>query len=232
MIDLYALTSPNVQKVFLALEELELPYNVKPVDVWKSEQHRAEFARLNPNRKIPVIVDHDGPGGTPYTVFESGAILMYLADKTGRLMPAEPRARFEVLQWMMVQMSTVGPMFGQLVHFRRFAPAGNDYSLSRYRTEAHRLYDLYDARLAEREFVGGPEYTIADIAVWPWLRNHELLGISLKERPHVTRWIEAIAARPAAKRTLAKIATITSARDSASEDDKDRFFGRGKYARA
>src|ERR1700756_855969 len=125
MIDFYGLTSPNVQKIFIMLEECGLPYNFKPVDVWASAQHSAEFAKLNPNRKIPVIVDTEGPGGKSYTVFESGAILMYLAEKTGKLVPKEKRAYFDMMQWLMVQVASVGPMFGQNVHFRRFAPPGD-----------------------------------------------------------------------------------------------------------
>src|SRR5205807_8405723 len=138
----------------------------------------------------PVIVDHDGPGGRPYVVFESGAILMYLADKTGKLMPKDAVARYDVLQWLMIQLTTVGPMFGQAVHFRRFAPAGNDYALSRYRTEVSRLYDLYDQRLASRQYVGGEAYTLADIAVFPWLRNHALMDIGIAAWPNVGRFIE------------------------------------------
>src|SRR5712691_490845 len=128
----------------------------------------------------------------------------------------------------MIQLTTMGPMFGQLVHFRRFAPAGNDYSLSRYRTEVHRLYDLFDQRLATHPYVGGADYTIADIAAFPWLRNHALLDIDIAGRPNVRRFIETVSARPAVKQALAKVATITSARDSATDDAKDRFFGRGK----
>ncbi len=232
MIDLYALTSPNVQKIFLMLEELELPYNTIPVDVWKGEQFSPEFTRLNPNRKIPVIVDHEGPGGKPATVFESGAILIYLAEKTSRLLPADPVARLDVLQWLMIQVASLGPMCGQLVHFTRYAPPGQDYSVGRYRTEVNRLFDLYDARLRERAYVGGDDYTIADVAAFPWLRHVEMLGIDLAKRPQIKRWIDTVASRPAAKRALAKVAAITSARDSASDDNKDRLFGRGKYARA
>ena len=232
MIDLYALTSPNVVKIFIALEELGLPYDVKLVDVWKGEQFSPEFIKLNPNRKIPVIVDHEGPGGKPYTVFESGAILLYLAEKTGKLVPKDKAAYFEMMQWLMVQLTTMGPMFGQRVHFRRFATAGNDYSVSRYGTEVHRLYDLFEQRLASHPYVGGAEYTIADIATFPWLRNHALLDIDVSNRPNVTRYVEKIAARPAVKEALAKVGNITSARDTATDDAKDRFFQRGKYARA
>jgi GST-like protein len=233
MIDLYALTSPNVVKIFIALEELALPYNIIPVDVWKSEQHKPEFAKLNPNKKIPVIVDHEGPGGKPYTVFESGAILLYLADKGGKLVPKDKRAYFDMMQWLMVQVASVGPMFGQNVHFRRFAPPGDHkYSASRYFTEANRLYDLYEQRLGDHEYVAGHEYTLADIAAFPWLRNHELLGIAMEKRPKVAAWVAKIAARPAVKQAMAKVGTITSVRDTAADEDKDRFFGRGKYAHA
>jgi GST-like protein len=232
MIDFYTLTSPNTVKIFIALEEFALPYKVIPIDVWKGDQFSAEFTRLNPNRKIPVIVDHDGPGGKPYTVFESGAILMYLADKTGKFAPKDKAAYFEMMQWMMVQLTTMGPMFGQLVHFRRFAPAGNDYSLVRYRTEVNRLYSLFEQRLSSHAYVGGDEYSIADMASFPWLRNTALLEVDLADRPHVKRYIDTVSARPAVKQALAKVATVTSIRDTASDDDKDRFFQRGKYAYA
>jgi len=232
MIDLYALTSPNIQKVFIALEELELPYNTILTDTWKGEHFTPEFAKLNPNQKIPVIVDHDGPGGKRHVVFESGAILIYLADKTGKLIPADPAKRSDVMQWLMLQMSAIGPYCGQVVHFSRFAPPGNDYSLSRYKTEVNRLYDVYDRQLRANPFVAGDEYSIADIAALPWLRNPGLLGIDIDKRPNVKRWVEMLDARPAVKATLARIATITSARDTASDDMRDRVFGRGKYARA
>ena len=231
MIDLYALTSPNVVKIFIALEELALSYKVITVDVWKGEQFSAEFTKLNPNRKIPVIVDHEGPGGKPITIFESGAILLYLADKTGKLVPKDKAAYFEMMQWLMIQLTTMGPMFGQRVHFRRFAPAGNDYSLSRYGTEAHRLYELFEQRLAQQPYVGGAEYSIADVASFPWLRNHVLLDVDVADCPNVKRYIEKIGERPAVKQALAKVGAITSARDTATDDAKDRFFQRGKYAR-
>src|ERR1700739_4122891 len=149
MIDFYVLTSPNVQKIYIALEELELSYREHLVDVWKGEQFSPDFVRLNPNSKIPVIVDQDGPGGPPYTIFESGAILLYLADKTKRLIPAGTRERFDVIQWLMIQLTGIGPAFGNMTHFSRFAPAGNDYSVSRFRTEMLRLYDVLEKRLGE-----------------------------------------------------------------------------------
>ena len=231
MIDFYALTSPNVQKIFIALEELGLSYQTKLVDVWKNENFSDEFTRLNPNRKIPIIVDHEGPGGKPYTVIESGAILMYLAEKTGKLMPADTAQRFDVIQWLMLQMSTLGPMSGQNIHFSRFNPVGNDYAVSRYRTEVNRLFDLYEQRLSERPYIAANDYTIADIATYPWLRNHEFQGISLASRPHIAAWLEKISARPAVKKAMEIVGGIKSARDTASDDAKDRLWGRGKYAR-
>ena len=226
MIDLYALTSPNVQKIFIALEELELPYKIIPVDVWKGENFKPEFVKLNPNAKIPVIVDHDGPGGRPYTCFESGAILLYLADKTGKLLPTDKARRFDVIQWLMVQMSSIGPMSGQLVHFKRFAPQGNDYSLSRYQTELRRLYDVLETRLGMAAYLGGDEYSVADIATFPWTRAHDALGVKWDDHPNCARWFGAIAERPAVKRALAKVDAIPSARETATPEDKDRFFGR------
>ena len=232
MIDLYALTSPNVQKIFIMLEECELPYNTKLVDVWKAEQFTPEFTKLNPLQKVPAIVDHDGPSGKPYTLIESGAILMYLAEKTGKFIPHDPVKRYDVIQWLMVQMANLGPMAGQAVHFSRFAGPGQDYAISRYRTMLNKLYTVYDERLSKQAYVIGDDYTIADIAAFPWLRNFELLNIDMNKYPHVKAWIDKIAARDAVKRAYIKIGAIKSARDNATDDDKDRYFGRGKYARA
>ena len=232
MIDLYALTSPNVQKIFIMLEECGLPYKQINVDVWAGEQFKPEFLKVNPNAKVPAIVDHDGPGGKPYTVFESGAILLYLAEKTGRLLPAERRARFEVIQWMMVQLTGIGPAFGQTVHFKMMAPPGNDYALSRYSTEMKRLYELLEKRLGEVPYIGGMDYSIADIATFPWTRTHDNFGVKWEDNPNLARWFNKIAERPAVKKALDVVSKITSTRDTASDDNKDRLFGRGKYARA
>lgn len=233
MIDFYALTSPNVLKVFIALEELQLAYRPIYVDVWNGDQFAPEFGKINLNRKIPVIVDHDGPGGKPYTVIESGAILMYLAQKTGKLLPADTAKRFDVLQWLMVQMSSIGPISGQAVHFSKFAPGGNDYALSRYRTELNRLWDVHNERLAQHPFIGGDEYSIADIALLPWLRNHEFLGMPLAKWPHIAKYIETLSMRPAVKKVYGEILpSIKSSRDTATDDQKDRVFGRGQYATA
>src|ERR1051326_289381 len=149
MIDLYALTSPNVQKIYLMLEETKLPYKEHFVDVWKGEQYNAVFIKINPNSKIPAIVDHDGPGGKPYTVFESGAILLYLAEKTGKFLPKDTARRYDVIQWLMIQLTGVGPMFGQWTHFKLFAGGGNEYAMTRYQTEVKRLFEVLEKRLGQ-----------------------------------------------------------------------------------
>ncbi len=236
MITLYGMGSPNVVKVYIALEELDLPYVVRPVDVFSGQQFDAEFLRLNPLAKVPVITDPTGPGGKPITVFESGAILLYLVEKTGRLLPADPAARCEAIQWMMVQMTNIGPMSGQLVHFKRFASSGNEYRLSRYFTQVQRLFEAYDQRLAARPWVGGDDYSIADVAAFPWLRNGEmLLGDTHRKFSNVLRWVETIAARPAVQRALAAVDKVrgeTTPYDKAKPENLDRLFGRGAYAAA
>jgi len=231
MIDLYALSSPNVQKIYIMLEETRLPYREIFVDVWKGDQFKPQFLEINPNNKIPAIVDHDGPAGQAMTVFESGAILLYLAEKTGSFLPADVSRRYEVIQWLMIQLTGVGPMFGQLTHFKMFAPPGNyPYALARYQTEARRLYGVLEKRLATSAYLGGADYSIADMATFPWTRNHDLHGASWDDHPNLARWFNAVADRPAVKTTLAKVAAIKTSRDTASDDDKDRFFGRGRYA--
>src|SRR5262245_60109463 len=232
MIDFYALTSPNVQKIFIMLEECGLPYNIKSVDVWAGEQFTPEFALINPLLKVPAIVDNDGPGGKPYTVIESGAILIYLAEKTGKFISHEPVARYETLQWVILQVANVGPMAGQHVHFSKFAGAGNDYSAGRYRTQVLKLFDVYEQRLSARPYLAGNEYTIADIAAWPWLRNFELLAIDPAKYPKIKSWADKIASHDAVKRALAQVGTLKSIRDKASDEQKERFFRRGKSARA
>jgi GSH-dependent disulfide-bond oxidoreductase len=237
MITLYAMGSPNVVKIYLALEELELPYKVIPLDAMAGAQFQPAFLRLNPNAKVPVIVDDDGPDGRPYTVFESGAILLYLADKTGRLLAREVTARYETIQWLMVQISSVGPMFGQYVHFSRFSPPSNDYAVSRYRTQVRRLLDVLEGRLGEAEWLSGKDYGIADIATFPWARTiGRLLGASAEgDFPRLIEWVTRIDARPAAKRALAaaeEIRSRTTQPDKAAPAVLDRVFGRGAYARA
>lgn len=234
MITLYGMGSPNVVKVLLALEELDLPYEMKPVDVFAGEQFAAEFTRLNPQAKVPVIVDPAGPGGAPITLFESAAILIYLAEKAGKLIPADARARYAMLQWLMVQVAGVGPMSGQLVHFLRFAPDGNAYAKSRYLTQVHRVYEAIEARLNEAAFLAGAEYSIADIATFPWLRLAGMLLGEAKDRyPKIAGWVETIAARPAVIRALAAADAVrakTTALDKAAPDMIDKVMGRGRHA--
>ncbi len=237
MITLYGMGSPNVVKVYIALEELGLKFTVAPVDVFTGKQFDAEFLALNPNAKVPVVVDSDGPGGKPYTCFESGAILLYLAEKTGKLLPADTAAKYDAIQWLMTQMSTVGPMFGQMVHFIRFAPAGNDYSKSRYITQATRVTEVIDRRLATNAYLAGSEYSVADIATHPWLRNIPMLmgPEAMAKFPNVARWVAEIDARPAVQAALAKVAevrNVTTQFDKAEAEAMDKMFGRGAYAAA
>ena len=235
MIDLYAMGSPNVVKIYIALEEMGLPYTVHPVDVFGEEQFKPEFLKLNPNAKVPVITDHDGPSGKSYTLFESGAILLYLAEKTGQFLPKDPVARFDAIQWMMVQMTLIGPMFGQYVHFMRFAPKGNDYALDRYRTQVRRVLATLEQRLGVVPFLGGQSYSIADIATFPWARGvGTFLGKPAEaEYPKLMAWVATINSRPAVTRALAAVDGVrakTTAFDRAGEGAKDRLFGRGRYA--
>jgi GST-like protein len=237
MIELYGMGSPNVVKIYIALEELELPYTVHPVDVFTGKQFDPAFLKLNPMAKVPVITDSDGPGGKSCTLFESGAILLYLAEKTGRLLPRDMAAKYAAIEWMMVQMTTLGPMFGQHVHFMRFAPSGNDYAQSRYTTQVHRVLEVMDARLAELPWLGGAEYSIADIASYPWARNiPALLGAPAAETyPNVMRWVGVINERPAVKRAIAAVDDVrarTTQFDKAQPEMLDKVFGRGHFAAA
>jgi GST-like protein len=234
MIDLYALTSPNVQKIYIMLEETKLPYKEHFVDVWKGEQYAPDFIKVNPNSKIPAIVDHEGPGGKPYSVVESGAILMYLAEKSGKFLPKDMAKKYDALQWLFFQTSGIGPNFGQFTHFKLFAPKEKDhsYSMARHTTEVKRLYEVMEKRLAKSAYLGGDEYSIADIATFPWTRNHDTQGVKWEDNPNLARWFKAIDERPAVKAALAKVAVIKSNRETANDDQKDRFFNRGKYARA
>jgi GST-like protein len=237
MIKLYGMGSPNVVKVYIALEEMGLTYDVSPVDVFTGKQFDADFLKLNPNAKVPVIVDGDGPGGKSYTCFESGAILLYLAEKTGKFLSKDMAIKYDEIQWLMTQMSTVGPMFGQFVHFLRFAPAGNDYSKSRYMTQALRVSEVVEQRLSHHAYLGGAHYSVADMATYPWSRNlPAFLGDTAKAKfPHTMAWVEKINERPAVKAALAKVDAVraaTTAFDKAKAEDLDRVFGRGKFAAA
>jgi GST-like protein len=202
MIDLYTWTTPNGRKVSIMLEEVGLPYEVHPVNLKKGEQFRPEYLAINPNNKIPAIVDRDGPGNRPFTLFESGAILMYLAEKTGMLMPKEIGPRYEVVEWLMFQMGGVGPMFGQAHQFLRNSPENETYGRERFKKEVARLYGVMNKRLGESEFFAG-DYSIADIATFPWVSRYEMHRTRLEDFPDVKRWYDAIGARPAVKRGMA-----------------------------
>jgi GSH-dependent disulfide-bond oxidoreductase len=201
MIKLYGWGTPNGRKISIALEELSLPYEVHRVDIMKGEQFTEEFLAINPNNKIPVIIDDDGPEGSPLTLFESGAILVYLANKTGKLMPSGGRDYYRTLQWLMFQMGGVGPMFGQMHHFKRYATE-QTYSLDRYRNEVHRLYKVLDGQLEKRKFIAGDDYTIADIATYPWIARFELHDLEWSSVPNVHRWYDLVGARAAVKRGM------------------------------
>ena len=201
MIDLYTWSTPNGRKVSIMLEELALPYRAHAIDIGKGDQFTAEFVAINPNSKIPAIVDSEGPDGKPYALFESGAILLYLADKTGRFLPAAKAARFEAIQWLMFQMGGVGPMFGQVHHFVRAAPEPVPYAIERYTKETRRLYAVLDKHLARREWLG-TEYSVADMATYPWVARHEWHKVDLADFPHVKRWYDTIGARPAVQKGM------------------------------
>lgn len=229
MIDLYTWPTPNGHKVHIMLEETGLEYTVHPIDISAGDQFDPEFLKISPNNKMPAIVDLDGPGGKPYSLFESGAILMYLAEKTGSFMPSEIRARYTVIQWLMFQMGGIGPLLGQAHHFRAYAPEKIPYAIDRYTNEANRLYNVLDVRLREHEFLAG-EYSIADIATFPWLRSHERQGVDLDEYPNVKRWFDVIAERPAVKRGVEVLADRRRA-GPISDEEREIMFGAKQYQR-
>jgi GSH-dependent disulfide-bond oxidoreductase len=203
MIDLYSWATPNGHKVHLMLEECGLPYAVHGVDIGAGEQFTPEFLAISPNNRIPAIVDHDGPDGKPLSLMESGAILLYLAGKTGRFMPKSVKGKYECMQWLMWQMGGLGPMLGQAHHFRNYAPEKIEYAINRYSNETKRLYGVLDKQLGKTgAYLTGKDYTIADMACWPWTRSHANHGIDLADYPNVKRWFDAIEARPAAKRAV------------------------------
>ncbi|MFM2045789.1 MAG: hypothetical protein RLY86_4365 [Pseudomonadota bacterium] len=206
-IQFHAWPTPNGHKISIALEEMGLPYQVHAVDIGAGDQFKPDFLKIAPNNRMPAIVDPDGPGGKPYSLFESGAILIYLAEKTGQFRPQDPTVWYTHLQWLMWQMGGVGPMFGQAGHFMLYAPEKVPYGIKRYGDEAKRLMGVADRRLAEAAFLGGADYGIADMATFPWLRLHERYGIVTAEFPNVKRWLDVIEARPAVQRGLTLLKT-------------------------
>ncbi|MFQ6017788.1 MAG: glutathione S-transferase N-terminal domain-containing protein [Kiloniellaceae bacterium] len=230
MIDLYTWPTPNGHKIHIMLEETGLPYKVHPIDIGAGDQFAAEFLKISPNNKMPALVDPEGPNGAPISLFESGAILIYLAEKTGKFLPEEPQERYATLQWLMFQMGNIGPMLGQAHHFRVYAPAKMDYAYDRYTNEANRLYGVMDRRLGESPYLAGADYTIADIATFPWLRSPERQGVDMAGYPRVKRWFDGIAARPAVQRGLQVLADRRR-KGPISEAAREVLFGATQYRR-
>lgn len=228
MIDFYTWSTPNGIKVSIMLEEIGLPYKIIPVDIGAGDQFKPEFLKISPNNRIPALVDHDVPDGKPYSLFESGAILMYLAEKTGKLMPSDTAGRYGVIQWLMFQMGNVGPMLGQNHHFRGYAPEQIPYAIDRYTNEAGRLYCVLDKRLGETAYLAGADYSIADIATFPWLRPHKRQGQDLDDFPNVKRWFEEIGARPAVERG---IEVLKGLRRDFDDKAHEILFGKTQYER-
>ena len=229
MIEVYSWPTPNGHKVHVMLEECGLPYRAIPVNIGTGAQFAPDFLAISPNNKVPAITDPDGPDGQPISLFESGAILLYLAGKTGRFLPTGTRQRYEVLQWLMFQMGGLGPMLGQAHHFRIYAPEKLPYAVERYTNEAKRLYGVLDRRLAKSRYVGGTEYSIADIAVFPWLRSWKNQGIDWVDYPQLKGWFDEVAARPAVQRGVAVLADLRKP----LTDDQSRsiLFGNQQYQR-
>ena len=228
MIDIFTWATPNGHKIHIMLEECGLLYTVHAVDIGSGDQFEPEFLAISPNNKIPALTDSDGPDGKPIALFESGAILLYLAGKTGKFLPVDVRGKYNVLQWLMFQMGGVGPMFGQAHHFRNYAPEKLEYAIKRYTREANRLYAVMDKHLGKVAYFAG-EYSVADIAIFPWTRSYANQGVDLVEYPNVKRWFDAISARPAVQRGVRVLAD----RRRAITGDKEReiLFGDKQYER-
>ena len=227
MIDLYTWPTPNGHKIHIMLEECKLPYRVHPVNIGTGDQFQPEFLKISPNNKIPALVDSEGPDGKPISIFESGAMLVYLAAKTGKFMPRSDRAKYEVLQWLMFQMGGVGPMLGQAHHFRIYAPEKIEYGIQRYTNEAKRLYGVMDKRLQTSPWIGGKSYSIADMAIFPWLRSWQNQGIDWADYPHLKAWFDTIAARPAVQKA---VQVLADARKPLVDDKaRQNLFGASQY---
>jgi len=226
MIDVYTWGTPNGHKVHIALEELGLPYRIHTVDIGRGEQFEPAFLKISPNNRIPAIVDNEGPGGQPLSLFESGAILLYLAEKTGKLLSKDPATRYTTIQWLMWQMGGLGPMLGQAHHFRLYAPEQIPYGIERYSNESKRLYRVMDKRLGESRFLGGEDYSIADIAAWPWTRSPDRQGVDRDELPNFKRWFDEISQRPAVKRG---VEVLNAPRPAFDDKAKDILFGATQF---
>jgi GST-like protein len=210
------------------MEETGTPYRVIPIDIGKGEQFQPHFLKISPNNKMPAMVDPDGPGGKPFALAESGAMLFYLASKTGKFLPKDLRKRWQVMQWTMFQMGHIGPMLGQAHHFLGYAPEKIEYAMNRYQNEANRLYGVLERRLKESEWVACDEYTIADMAIMPWLRAPERQGVDIEQYPQVKRWRDRIAERPAVKKALQVLADRR--RTQMTDQQRENLFGAAQYA--
>jgi len=229
MIELYSWPTPNGHKVHIMLEETGLPYEVHAVDIGAGAQFDKAFLAISPNNRIPAIVDTESADGKPLSVFESGAILLYLAEKTGKFLAKDQRGRYEVMQWLMFQMGGIGPMLGQVHHFRAYAPEPIPYAIDRYTKEAGRLYGVVDRRLADRPFIAGG-YSIADMAIFPWLRSWERQGVNIADYPNLKRWFDTIAGRPAVERGV-QVLSDRSRSGPMDEKQKEVLFGATQYAK-
>ncbi len=227
MIDVYSSATPNGHKVHIMLEECGLPYRIHHIDIGAGDQFKPEFLAISPNNKIPAIVDNEGPDGQPFSLFESGAILVYLASKAGKFLGTTDREKFTTLQWVMFQMGGVGPMLGQVHHFRIYAPEKIDYAINRYTNEARRLYGVIDKQLSKSAYLAGDEYTIADIATFPWLRSWKNQGIDWADYPHAKRWFDEISERPAVQRGVDVLANLR--RPFMDAKAKEALFGNTQY---
>ncbi|WP_299626805.1 glutathione binding-like protein [Pelagibius sp.] len=228
-IELYSWATPNGHKVHIMLEELGLAYNVHPINIGTGDQFDPEFLKISPNNKMPAIVDPEGPDGEPISVFETGAILIYLANKHGRFFPENPRSRYAALQWLMWQMGGLGPFLGQAHHFRSYAPERIEYAYNRYTNEAKRLYGVLDKRLAEARYLAGDDYSIADIAAWPWTRYPDRQGVERDDYPNFKRWFDEIAERSAVQRGVEVLTDLRS--DGFDDKAREVLFGATQYAR-
>ena len=224
MIEVYSWPTPNGHKVHIMLEECGLAYRAHPVDIGAGDQFKPEFLAISPNNKIPAITDPEGPDGQPISLFESGAIPLYLACKTGRFLPTDVRGKYEALQWLMFQIGGVGPMLGQAHHFRIYAPEKIPYAVERYTNEAQRLYGVMNKRLAKSRYIGGAEYGIADIAIFPWLRSWKNQGIAWNDFPHLKGWFDEVAARPAVMRGVEVLANLR--KPITGDKEREILFGK------
>ncbi len=230
MIDLYTWPTPNGHKIHIMLEEIGMQYRVIPINIQAGDQFKPEFLKISPNNKMPAMIDQDGPQGKPYALFESGAMLIYLAEKSGQLLPTETTARFQVIQWLMFQMASIGPLLGQAHHFIGYAPEKIQYAIDRYTKEANRLYTVVNKRLEESAYIAGDEYSIADIALWPWMRRPTRQNVQRDDYPAFVAWHDNIGQRPAVERGVQVLAEHQTS-GALTDEARKNMFGDAQYQR-